>query len=144
MAKDQSATNQLLYTWDEGLHWETVQISSEHIEIMNIITDPENSSQKFIVNGIKMDILSSSLEKTDFSNNGVIIYIDFSTLHQRLCEGVETPGEVESDYEFWSPSGSGDDKCLMGHRVYIGLLFFSLYLKVTYVRRKREAQCYNG
>ena len=52
-------------------------------------------------------------------------------LHTRSCEGIENPGTVESDYEEWSPNGKINPDCLMGK-------------KVTYVRRKREAKCFNG
>ncbi len=51
MAKDTSATNRLLYSWDEGLSWEEFNISKKAFDITNIITEPSNMKQKFIVYG---------------------------------------------------------------------------------------------
>ena len=62
---------------------------------------------------------------------GVLVAVDFSTLHQRICQGVDLQGNEESDYELWSPSGLNQEACLMGH-------------KTIYTRRKRESQCFNG
>lgn len=39
-------------------------------------------------------------------------------------------GESNSDYELWTPAGLVNPECLFGK-------------KVTYIRRKREAACYN-
>ena len=36
----------------------------------------------------------------------------------------------ESDYEYWTPKNFNGDKCLFGK-------------KLKYLRRKREAQCFN-
>lgn len=51
-------------------------------------------------------------------------------LHQRNCIGQDKPGEVGSDYELWTPSGLINPECLFGK-------------KVTYMRKRREAACYN-
>ena len=37
------------------------------------------------------------------SLTGVIVALDFTTLHQRICQGVDRPGTDDSDYELWSP-----------------------------------------
>ena len=45
--------------------------------------------------------------------------------------GADTPDSDRSDYETWTPNGKISPTCLLGK-------------KVTYVRRKRDAQCFNG
>lgn len=42
----------------------------------------------------------------------------------------DKPNDNSSDYETWSPNGPIVDSCLMGH-------------EITYIRRKREAECFN-
>jgi hypothetical protein len=57
---------------------------------------------------------------------GVVVGVDMDDLHQRKCIGWDDAEAPGSDYELWTPM----DGCLFGRRT-------------TYVRRKREAQCYN-
>jgi len=51
MASDQEATSTIYYSWDEGLSWEEFTFSEEAIEVTNIIIEPSNTSQKFIIYG---------------------------------------------------------------------------------------------
>jgi len=66
---------------------------------------------------------------------GAIYFLDFTSLHERTCQGWEDPTLSTSDYEFWSPtsnlqtSNSGN-KCLLGH-------------VTTYTRRKQSTACFN-
>ena len=58
--------------------------------------------------------------------------MDFTEIHQPQCNGASSPDTDSSDYETWSPyDGRHGDKCFLGK-------------KITYVRRKRDRQCYNG
>lgn len=43
--------------------------------------------------------------KSDKKNKmvGVVIALDFSQLHQRVCSGHWAPGSQSSDYEYWYP-----------------------------------------
>jgi len=52
-------------------------------------------------------------------------------VHQTWCKFPDKPLKEDSDYELWTPNGKISPTCLMGH-------------KTTYVRRKREAQCFNN
>ena len=45
--------------------------------------------------------------------------------------GADSPDQDRSDYESWTPNGKISPSCLLGK-------------KVTYVRRKRSAVCFNG
>jgi len=59
------------------------------------------------------------------------LYFDFSELHERKCEAPNFPGQPFSDYELWSPTDVSGNECLLGRHV-------------VFVRRKPEAQCFNG
>jgi len=48
-----------------------------------------------------------------------------------MCSGYDVPGSDDSDYELWTPNGKLSPDCLLGR-------------KVTYIRRKRLAKCFNG
>lgn len=103
----------------------------------NIIIEPNSVSQQFVVYGVETmeDYLDDELEWDDLGEDtkGVVFTLDFTNLHEPQCKNLESAGDGASDYELWSPFDGrhGKDKCFMGS-------------KTTYVRRKREAQCYNG
>jgi hypothetical protein len=59
------------------------------------------------------------------------VAVDFTTLHQRVCTGAWQPGTEESDFELWLPTSTNQSRCVMGKRV-------------KYIRRKRNARCFNG
>lgn len=122
MADDSKPTKTLKYSWDEGLHWEIFTFSDEEIDVMNIIIEPMNMSLKFLIYGKK---------SSNTGTEGLIIFVDFATLKKRVCSGLWNPGAEESDYEMWIPGSHDQMKCLFGKRV-------------KYVRRKREADCFNG
>lgn len=64
-----------------------------------------------------------------------MISLDFSGLHEPNCKGAEDAGKENSDFELWSPHDDGrhgsSDKCFLGQIV-------------TYIRRKQDAECFNG
>lgn len=117
MAPDNAATDSLLYSFDEGVTWISHRISEHAFQIENIIIEPEANSHQFLIYGYR-------------ENVGVVVHVDFEGLHERECIGHDQPDAHDSDYEKWSPSDRRlNGKCLMGRTV-------------TYIRRKREAQCY--
>ena len=119
MANDQAATDTILYSWTEGLTWEELKFTDTPVEVTNIIIETSNTGTSFVLYG-----------ETE-TGNGVVVGFDFSTLHTRICKGVESPNTEESDFEYWSPNGFVSPNCLLGR-------------KVSYVRRKRENACFNG
>lgn len=124
IADDQHPTDTILYSWDEGLQWQELRISNSKIMIKNIIIEPTSASQHFLVYG------ESQTRKG--KKRGMVVGIDFSSLHEPQCRFPEEPDTQNSDYEKWSPSdGRPGHPCLLGQ-------------KSIYVRRKREAECYNG
>lgn len=123
IADDQNPTKEIFFSWDEGITFEPFKISEEKFLIKNIIIEPTSTSQHFVVYG-------ESHKKGD--TKGIAIGVDFTSLHEPQCRNPDTPGSSDSDYEYWTPNdGRAGRECLMGH-------------KTIYVRRKREAQCYNG
>eukprot|EP00960_Hanusia_phi_P077226 768667-Hanusia_phi.AAC.8 len=119
MANNREATNTIRYSWNEGLNWTDFKFWEHHIEVENIITEPSGTSQIFILYGRRND-------------KGVLMQLNFETLHERRCAGINAPGSDASDYEEWTPADAlRSGSCLLGR-------------KVTYTRRKRAVQCFNG
>jgi hypothetical protein len=115
-------TKSILYSWDEGLTWVEYQISKKLLDIDAIEVEPTSKSLHFIISARKA--------KTS-DNKGLIFTLEFTDLHQPTCQGVSNPDTESSDYETWSPyDGRHGDKCFLGK-------------KITYVRRKRDRQCFN-
>jgi len=124
IAEEDRPTNNIYYTWDEGLTWNELNISKDKIFIRNIIIEPTSTSQRFIVYG--------QTQNKKGVKKGVVVAVDFSSLHEPQCRNPNEPGTANSDYETWSPNdGRLGHECLLGK-------------KVMYVRRKREAECFNG
>lgn len=124
IADDQHPTDTILYSWDEGMTWQELRITSEKIMVKNIIIEPTSTSLHFVVYG-------ESMTKKG-KKRGVVVGVNFSTLNERRCNNPEEPDSPNSDYEKWSPSdGRGNHSCLLGK-------------KMIYVRRKREVDCFNG
>ena len=121
VAPFQRATSRLFYTYDEGATWGTLHIA-EHGDDEVIVTDISQSDpglgQRFLVLG--------RLAGSD-TGEGVVITVDFESLHQRPCLGEHSPGEDWSDYERWVPKQG----CVLGTQTF-------------YARRKPQAKCYNG
>jgi len=106
MASDQEASDSVYFSWDEGRTWNTKKISETPISVSNIVTEPGNTSDKFLVYG--------SIEG-DEDVSGIIVLLDFSMLHPRACSGHESPGSADSDYEYWIPHNP-NETCLLGNR----------------------------
>ena len=123
MAPYGHATSDVLFSWDEGLNWETYPISDTPIEVENIVIEPKANSLEFILYGTSKD---------ETSNKGILKKLDFTGYFEPQCLGADKPDSVESDYEYWSPyDGRHASRCFMGRQI-------------TYVRRKRSTECFNG
>ena len=61
---------------------------------------------------------------------GVVVSLDLSKVHTRVCSGHWEPGSADSDYEYWTPINFSEDQCVMG-------------AKIRYIRRKRDVKCFN-
>eukprot|EP01017_Pseudomicrothorax_dubius_P026778 TRINITY_DN3020_c0_g1_i1.p1 TRINITY_DN3020_c0_g1~~TRINITY_DN3020_c0_g1_i1.p1 ORF type:complete len:636 (-),score=85.45 TRINITY_DN3020_c0_g1_i1:109-2016(-) len=122
MVPDNEPSTSLLYSWNQGLTWSQYKFAKNTIEISNINVIPSKLGQKFILYG---ETTSNNKRK------GAVVALDFSTLHQRPCKGLNSPDSADSDYEKWSPYGESLSKSL-------------LVRQITYIRRKREAECFDG
>ena len=109
MAKNMEPTKEIIYSFNEGKTWHELEISQTPIDITNIIIEPYSISQQFVVYG-------TYNEKDAPEPKGMIITVDFSSLHEPQCKGADRPGESGSDYELWTPYDGrhGDNKCFMG------------------------------
>ena len=73
MGQDDKPINEIHYSWDQGYSWETVKASDKEFEIQNIVTEPSNMEQKFIVYG--------QSRSKDNELKGYIVALNFQTLH---------------------------------------------------------------
>jgi hypothetical protein len=55
LAPDQESSNKISYSWDEGETWVDLEITKEPFSISNIITEPGNTQQRFIVYGSQLN-----------------------------------------------------------------------------------------
>lgn len=120
MADDLKKTTEVVFSWNEGQSWYDFKVSKVPFEVDNIITEPNVTATTFLMFGTREEGV------------GVIYYMKFDSLSFPACKGVWAADSVSSDYETWTPSdGVNVDKCLLGQQV-------------TYTRRKRTSQCWNG
>jgi len=118
-------TSTLSYSLDEGLSWTDVTFTSNGpMDVRNVIIEPSANSSMFIVYGVR---------RSEASVTGVLVSLDFTATWPKECTGENAPDAKGSDYELWAPydAAEGSSSCVLGR-------------KITYVRRKRDASCYNG
>eukprot|EP01022_Parablepharisma_sp_SALTPOND_P013690 TRINITY_DN183_c0_g1_i3.p1 TRINITY_DN183_c0_g1~~TRINITY_DN183_c0_g1_i3.p1 ORF type:complete len:882 (+),score=44.54 TRINITY_DN183_c0_g1_i3:646-3291(+) len=118
----------ILYSWNEGSSWQKIKLTTKNATIEDIFTEPDSITQHFLVHTVEVR------EEEDGSNrmHSTVYSLNFEQLHQRACLGEDKPGQPESDFELWSPyDGRHGQECLLGR-------------KISYVRRKRDSECYNG
>jgi hypothetical protein len=115
------ATNSLQYTWDEGLNWIGCNFTDQPLHIENLITETQFASQSFLLYGAKQNKAGETI--------GVLFSANFDGLLQRTCQGVDTPDTPGSDYETFDVEFESS-KCILG-------------MDTVYVRRKRDAKCFN-
>ena len=51
MADNVQATKQILYSWDEGLSWETFTFTDKPMYVQNIVIQPDNMDNLFFILG---------------------------------------------------------------------------------------------
>lgn len=108
MANNQTPTKEILFTYDEGRNWVVKEVVDTPVMFTNIVTEPGNTSDKFLIHGTI---------NGDSEISGIIILIDFSSLHPRNCSGHDNPGTDDSDYEYWVPHNP-NEFCLLGKRFF--------------------------
>ncbi|CAD8173546.1 unnamed protein product [Paramecium octaurelia] len=125
---DEEQASEILYTWDEGLTFKKIKMNIT-MDITNVVY----KNGKFIFHGISDSKTLGVAKEDDFTSSalkGIVVSLDINQIMVRECQGFDSPGEQDSDYEFWYPTNYAGDKCLFGKRE-------------KYIRRKQRAQCYN-
>lgn len=108
-------TNKFFYSWNQGSSFEIYTFSKNLVKTLNISMEPNVFSQKLIIFAQDVNTMQ-----------GVVFSVKF---FQGICQGIWDPNSAESDYETWLPE-SEFSSCLLGK-------------KMSIVRRKRKATCFN-
>ncbi|KAI8364623.1 hypothetical protein BD560DRAFT_165544 [Blakeslea trispora] len=121
LINDEEATNELLYSWDQGETWHYYQFHEQKVRVTTLTTDNKSSTLKFVIVGY-----TRGLERSQ-----VIVTVDFSEAKQRRCV-IDKNNEEKSDFERWiAKDDDGDDACLLGK-------------KTAHWRRKKDRVCIVG
>ena len=83
IAKKGDPVKYVEFSWDEGLTWETVQISEQELYVENIIIEPNSLSQQFMVYGTYANTDSDKDEETVKDSRAFLTFMDFAGLHTR-------------------------------------------------------------
>lgn len=123
MADDLKKTGEVVFSWNEGESWHDFKVTNIPFEVDNIITEPNLTATTFVMFGTRED------------GAGVLYYLKFDSLQFPACKGASSADSVSSDYETWTASDGkrpeGQEQCMLGQQI-------------TYARRKRTSQCWNG
>jgi len=119
MANDEEPTDHVLFSTDEGLHWNEYQFG-ERMRVHVIATVPSDTSRRFILFGTYPSTPAGS----------VAVHLDFSSLTQRQCV-LNVKNSEDDDFELWSPSEQREEQCLFGRQT-------------LYHRRLRDRNCWVG
>eukprot|EP01114_Cavostelium_apophysatum_P019158 TRINITY_DN6092_c0_g1_i3.p2 TRINITY_DN6092_c0_g1~~TRINITY_DN6092_c0_g1_i3.p2 ORF type:complete len:368 (-),score=65.08 TRINITY_DN6092_c0_g1_i3:53-1156(-) len=111
-----AATDTVKYSWNEFFTSVDCKFTQTPMEIINIVINPKDVVQEFLVHGYRMK---------QGKERGVLVHFDFTNLHERQC--------TQDDYELWSPFDNKEDSehCIMGQ-------------SVAYYRRLQLAECFNA
>ncbi|KAH3664367.1 hypothetical protein WICMUC_005752 [Wickerhamomyces mucosus] len=108
LVDDQSDTNSVLYSLNEGSTWNEYQFSDDVVRVEDIVTVPSDTSTRFLL------VTRSKSGRGDESRT---FTIDFNGIFSRQCVlDFTTPNR--DDFEYWSPKQPfSSDLCLFGHEV---------------------------
>ncbi|KAF1797441.1 hypothetical protein V8B55DRAFT_1516083 [Mucor lusitanicus] len=119
LVDNEQPTNVLKYTTNEGMTWNTFEFAKrgEKVIIEDIITQPDGTSQKYVLFGLK-------------NGKSVAFHVDFSSLHPTKCI-LDNDHPNDDDFELWSPEDTRGEQCLFGR-------------ETKYFRRIQDRDCYIG
>jgi hypothetical protein len=85
IAKKNEPTTEVEFSWDEGLTWTALSISEVPIYVANIIIEPNNISQQFILYGVAASSSTDPTEQESYTKGAkaFLTYMDFSGLHMK-------------------------------------------------------------
>ncbi|KAL9639668.1 MAG: hypothetical protein Q9204_000994 [Flavoplaca sp. TL-2023a] len=125
IVRDTVATDEVLYSLDEGREWIPYKFTNKKVNVAILSTVPSDNSLNFLLWG----------REEDSDSEIVTFNLDFSQLKERSkqCNLDENdPVGDGSDYYLWEPKHpSQANNCLFGHIA-------------QYHRKKPESQCFNG
>jgi len=118
--KTEGNTDEILYTTDEGVTWNSHKFYHKPIRIFGLITEPGENTTIFTMFGTDV--------KPQEGINWIIVKVDLTKVFKRNC--------TDTDYKDWSPVAPGEgentkSRCILGK-------------KEVYKRRAPSANCYNG
>ncbi|KAI8370594.1 uncharacterized protein BYT42DRAFT_617135 [Radiomyces spectabilis] len=121
LVDDEDATNSVKYTTNEGLSWNVYEFAkkNEKVKVDDIITQPDGTSQKYVLFGTERG-----------TGKYVGYHIDFSAIHPTKCK-LDLDHPNDDDFELWSPEDTRGEACLFGR-------------ETKYYRRIRDHDCYIG
>ncbi|KAF8818378.1 putative sortilin [Cardiosporidium cionae] len=90
-------TSAVIFSWNEGRTWYDFDLNGGPIEVNNIVIEPNSSTLEFLLYGTRGD-------------EGVVYHMDFKSLGQKYCKGLDEANTWNSDYETWIPSGIENEK----------------------------------
>ncbi|KAL8839972.1 MAG: hypothetical protein Q9170_001514 [Blastenia crenularia] len=125
IVRDTVATNEILYTLDEGETWIPYEFTKKKVHVAILSTVPSDNSRNFLLWG----------REEDSDSEVVTFNIDFSQIKERQKECNLYEDDIyneDSDYYVWQPKHPSQEKnCLFGH-------------VALYHRKKTDRDCYNG
>ncbi|KAL0080134.1 hypothetical protein F4703DRAFT_1905796 [Phycomyces blakesleeanus] len=107
LVDDEDPTNVVKYTTNEGISWQEYAFTTpeKRLKVEDIITQPDGTSQKYVIFG------------TEYGSSNVVAYhIDFSALHPTKCK-LDLSHPSDDDFELWSPEDTRGEACLFGREV---------------------------
>ena len=120
IVKDTVPTDTLLYSFDHAQSFSSFKFTDKKILVNNVIVERSAKSSQFLLYGTRG--IKSAVKS-------VMFHLDFSSTLPP-CAGSDSPGQEESDFEYWTPS-TIDNSCMLGH-------------KYQYARRRQNARCITG
>ncbi|KAI8342310.1 hypothetical protein BC941DRAFT_138054 [Chlamydoabsidia padenii] len=121
LVDDEDETNEVKYTTDQGLTWKTYEFAKrkDRMKVEDIITQPDGTSQKYVIFGAERG-----------GSKTVAYHIDFSAIHPTQCK-LDIKNQDDDDFELWSPEDTRGEQCLFGR-------------ETKYYRRIQDRNCYIG
>jgi hypothetical protein len=127
MVDDMDSVDSVQYSLDQGNVFQNCSLveaaensTSVALQAVRIYTEPTTTQTHFL--------LLTSFEDVNGQDKYMLFGLNFTGSFTRECIGEDSPGTVQSDFEYFNPTGT-EDSCILG-------------LDVTYIRRKAGTNCY--
>ena len=91
-----TATNELIYSLDDGNTFKKLQFSNETIRVYSLLTENGEKTSIFTIFG--------SMDKQNHS--WTLIKVNLTSFYTRKCS--------KDDFDYWAPPSTSNSQCLMG------------------------------